>query len=152
VRPISGINLRDAGLPASAVISALGLQPHPEGGHYRELWRDVPAEGGRGAGTAIHYLLAAGESSHWHKVDAAEAWHWYAGGPLALRMAGPDGVVREVRLGPDFGAGEVTFALVPAGWWQAAAPLGEWVLVGCTVCPAFEFAGFQMAPKGWEPG
>jgi len=146
------MNLRDAAQPASAVVAALGLQPHPEGGWYRELWRDLPPGGGRGAGTAIHYLLAAGESSHWHKVDAAEAWHWYAGAALALRMAGPDGVVREVRLGPDFGAGETTFALVPTGWWQAAAPLGDWVLVGCTVCPAFEFSGFEMAPPGWEPG
>jgi predicted cupin superfamily sugar epimerase len=151
VRPIPGLNLRDTIQPASAVIAALGLHPHPEGGHYRELWRDVPAGGGRGAGTAIHYLLAAGESSHWHRVDAAEAWHWYAGAALALRMAGPDGLVQEVRLGPDLGAGEVTFALVPVGWWQAAAPLGDWVLVGCTVCPAFEFSGFEMAPQGWEP-
>ena len=145
------MNLRDPGLPAGAVIAALALQPHPEGGHYRELWRDAPAGGGRGAGTAIHYLLAAGERSHWHRVDAAEAWHWYAGSALELRVAAPGGAVQVLRLGPDLGAGESSFALVPAGHWQAAAPLGAWVLVGCTVCPAFEFAGFEMAPPGWEP-
>lgn len=138
--------MRDPGLPASAVIAALGLQPHPEGGHYRELWRDMPADGARGAGTAIHYLLAAGERSHWHRVDAAEAWHWYAGAALELRIG-----AETLRLGPDLGAGETTFALVPRGVWQAAAPLGAWVLVGCTVSPAFEFAGFEMAPPGWEP-
>ncbi len=145
------MNLRDQSLPASAVIAALALQPHPEGGHFRELWRDVPPGGGRGAGTAIHYLLAAGERSHWHKVDAAEAWHWYGGAALELQMAPPGEPARTVRLGPDLGAGEVSFALVPEGWWQAAAPLGAWVLVGCTVCPAFEFAGFEMAPPGWAP-
>ncbi len=141
------MNLRDQNLPASAVIAALALQPHPEGGHYRELWRDTPADGSRGAGTAIHYLLAAGERSHWHRVDVAEAWHWYAGAALELRIG-----AMTLRLGPDMGAGEVTFALVPKGVWQAAAPLGAWVLVGCTVSPAFAFAGFEMAPPGWEPG
>lgn len=144
------MNLRDPSLPASAVIAALALRPHPEGGHYRELWRDTPPDGGRGAGTAIHYLLAEGERSHWHRVDAAEAWHWYAGAALELRIAADDGV-RTLRLGPDLGAGEVTFALVPKGAWQAAAPLGAWVLAGCTVSPAFDFAGFELAPPGWAP-
>lgn len=134
------------------MIAALGLRPHPEGGHYREVWRDAPAGGGRGAGTAIHYLLAAGERSHWHRVDAAEGWHWYAGGPLDLAVS-PDGrAVQAHRLGPDLGAGEAPFALVPAGCWQAARPLGAWVLVGCTVSPAFDFGGFEMAPPGWAPG
>jgi hypothetical protein len=148
-----GIDLRDQSLPADAVVDALGLQPHPEGGHYREIWRDVPEGGGRGAGTAIHYLLASGERSHWHRVDAAELWHWHAGGPLLLRLSA-DGreAAREVRLGPDLGGGESLTGLVPAGWWQAAAPLGAWTLVGCTVSPAFLFSGFEMAPPGWEPG
>jgi predicted cupin superfamily sugar epimerase len=134
------------------VIAALDLRPHPEGGHYREVWRDRPAGGGRGAGTAILYLLAAGERSHWHRVDAAEGWHWHAGGPLALGLSAAGEAMRELRLGPDLGAGEQPFALVPAGWWQAAWPLGRWTLVGCTVSPAFEFAGFEMAPPGWAPG
>jgi predicted cupin superfamily sugar epimerase len=96
--------------------------------------------------------LAAGERSHWHRVDAAEAWHWYAGAALELLMSEDGRAVRRLRLGPDLGAGETTFALVPKGCWQAAAPLGAWVLLGCTVSPGFEFSGFEMAPKGWEPG
>lgn len=146
------MDLRDPSLPAAAVIAALGLAPHPEGGHYREIWRDVPAAGGRGAGTAIYFLLAAGEASHWHRVDAAEAWHWYAGAPLRLRLSA-DGVAEsERRLGPDLGAGEAPFAIVPAGQWQAAESLGGWTLAGCTVSPAFDFAGFTLAPPGWNPG
>ncbi|MES2712149.1 MAG: cupin domain-containing protein [Pseudomonadota bacterium] len=141
------MDLRDRSLPASGVIAALALRPHPEGGHYREVWRDVPAQGGRGAGTAIYYLLAAGERSHWHRVDAAEAWHWYAGAALELGIG-----TAMHRLGPDLGAGEQPFALVVAGEWQAARSLGAWTLVGCTVSPAFDFAGFEMAPPGWAPG
>lgn len=144
-------DLRDATLPAAAVVAALGLAPHPEGGHYREIWRDVPPGGGRGAGTAIYYLLEAGQRSHWHRVDAAECWHWYAGGPLALSLSA-DGAASEERLiGPDLSAGQQPFGLVPRGWWQAARPLAGWVLVGCTVSPAFDFAGFEMAPPGWAP-
>lgn len=146
------MNLRDPGLDPAAVIAALGLRPHPEGGHYREIWRDAAAAGERGAGTAIYYLLGPGERSHWHRVDAAEAWHWYAGAPLRLRLSAAGQGVEAHRLGPDLAAGEQPFALVPAGWWQAAAPEGGgWVLCGCTVSPAFDFAGFEMAPPGWEP-
>lgn len=145
------MDLRDPSLPADAVIQALRLQPHPEGGHYRELWRDTPPGGGRGAGTAILYLLAAGERSHWHRVDAAEAWHWHAGSALELRLSEDGSSARAELLGPDLGAGQLPFRLVPKGWWQAGRPLGAWVLVGCTVSPAFEFAGFEMAPPGWEP-
>ncbi|MDJ0386689.1 cupin domain-containing protein [Roseomonas sp. E05] len=144
-------DLRDPSLPAAAVIAALGLAPHPEGGHYREIWRDRPADGGRGAGTAIYFLLAAGERSHWHRVDAAEAWHWYAGASLRLSLAGDSGGRIEHRLGPDLGRGEAPFAVVPPGGWQAAESLGAWTLVGCTVSPAFDFAGFTLAPPGWEP-
>ena len=146
-----GPDLRDASLPAAAVIAALGLAPHPEGGHYRETWRDAPAGGGRGAGTAILFLLAAGERSHWHCVDAAEGWHWQGGAPLLLRVW-EGGAPASRRLGPDLGAGEGLFALVPAGAWQAAESLGAWSLVACTVSPAFLFEGFEMAPPGWEPG
>ncbi|NOG69841.1 cupin domain-containing protein [Roseicella sp. DB1501] len=154
--------MRDQSLDPARVIAALGLAPHPEGGHYRELWRDRPADGGRGAGTAIYYLLAAGERSHWHRVDAAEAWHWYAGAPLTLSLSLDGQRVETLSLGPDLGAGERPFALVPAGCWQAAAPDGArggsrgggwgWSLLGCTVSPAFDYAGFEMAPPGWRPG
>lgn len=146
------IDLRDPSVTAAQVIAALGLRPHPEGGHFREIWRDAPAGGARGAGTAIYFLLAAGEASHWHRVDAAEAWHWYAGAALSLSLS-PDGrATGEARLGPDLAGGEQPFAVVPAGCWQAAASLGRWTLVGCTVAPAFDFAGFEMAPPGWRPG
>jgi predicted cupin superfamily sugar epimerase len=145
------MDLRDPGLPAASVIAALGLQPHPEGGHYREVWRDAPPGGGRGAGTAILFLLAAEEFSHWHRVDAAEAWHFYAGSPLALTMS-PDGHdATAVHLGLDLGRHQTPFALVPAGHWQTAVSLGRWSLVGCTVSPAFDFAGFEMAPPDWRP-
>jgi predicted cupin superfamily sugar epimerase len=148
------MDLRDPALGAAAVIAALGLNPHREGGHYRELWRDVPPGGGRGAGTAITYLLDAHERSHWHRVDAAELWIWQGGGPLVLSLAETDaGPVREIRLGPEIGAGEVLIGVVPKGWWQAARPAGgRWALVCCTVSPAFDFAGFQLAAPGWEPG
>jgi len=140
------IDLRDQNLPAETVREALGLAPHPEGGHYRELWRDQPEGGERGAGTSILFLLAAGERSHWHRVDAAEIWLWQAGAPLQLGI-GTD----ELMLGPDAGAGQVLQAVVPAGAWQAARSLGGWSLVSCVVAPAFEFAGFEMAPPGWSP-
>jgi predicted cupin superfamily sugar epimerase len=136
------------------VIRALGLAPHPEGGHYREVWRDAPKAGGRGAGTAIHFLLDAGERSHWHRVDAAELWLWQGGGPLVLALS-PDGarVEREVALGPELGAGQALIGVVPKGWWQAARPAAaRWCLVSCTVSPAFDFAGFELAPPGWAPG
>ena len=144
------IDLRDPALDAAAVREALGLSPHPEGGHYREMWRDHPASGGRGAGTSILFLLAAGERSHWHRVDAAEIWLWQAGAPLLLGMnagAGQQGV----RLGPGLAGGEALQAVVPAHAWQDARSLGAWSLVSCVVAPAFEFSGFEMAPPGWSP-
>ena len=147
-------DLRDPALPAASVAAALGLLPHPEGGHYRETWRDAPPDGSpdgaRGVGTSILFLLAAGERSHWHRVDAAEAWHWHAGAPLRLRIA-DGGTIADHRLGPDLGAGEFPFGLVPPGAWQAAESLGAWTLVACTVSPAFRFEGFELAPPGWEP-
>jgi predicted cupin superfamily sugar epimerase len=140
-------------LPAEAVARLLGLLPHPEGGRYAETFRDVPPGGGRGALTAIYYLLRAGEVSAWHRVsDAVEIWHHYAGAPLELSVS-PDGrEVLTVLLGDDLPAGERPQAAVPAGAWQAARSLGEWTLAGCTVAPAFDFAGFELAPAGWRPG
>ena len=139
-------------MTADEVIAALGLQPHPEGGWFRESFRDHGAGGGRGASTAIFYLLKAGERSAWHRVkDASEVWHFYAGGPLELRIAPPDGPAETTVLGPDLMAGQTPQAVVPKGWWQAARPLGDYALVGCTVAPAFEFAAFELAPQGWSP-
>ncbi|MFG1461639.1 cupin domain-containing protein [Xanthobacter sp. DSM 24535] len=140
-----------AALSAAEVIAALGLQPHPEGGHFRETFRETAPDGGRGASTAIYFLLAAGERSHWHRVDASEVWHWHAGAPLTLSIASPGGPVRHLRLGANLGTGERPQGVVPPGHWQAAESLGAWTLVGCTVAPAFDFAGFELAPSGFTP-
>jgi predicted cupin superfamily sugar epimerase len=137
-------------LTPAAIIAALDLKPHPEGGHYRETFRDVVGPGGRAHATAIYYLLQAGEESRWHRVDAAEVWHWYAGEALELTIAREAGVER-VLLGPDFSAGERPQAVVPAHHWQSARPLGSFTLIGCTVAPGFEFAKFELAPEGWSP-
>ncbi|QQS14522.1 MAG: cupin domain-containing protein [Rhodospirillales bacterium] len=137
---------------ADDLIRRLGLRPHPEGGHYRETYRaPAPPGGTRGAVTAIHFLLRAGERSHWHRVDAVEIWHWYAGAALELSIAADGAAARASILGTDFAAGHVPQIAVPAHAWQAARSLGDWTLVGCTVSPAFEFAGFTLAPPGWEP-
>ncbi len=139
------------GISAQQAIEWLALEPHPEGGHYRETWRGAAPEGGRGAGTAIYYLLGAGERSHWHRVDAVEVWHYYAGDGLALSLRVAGGETQHLRLGTDLARGERPQAIVPKGAWQSATTLGDWTLVGCTVSPAFEFAGFELAPPGWSP-
>ena len=136
---------------ADEVIAVLGLEPHPEGGHFRETFRHRAGDGGRGHATAIYYLLKAGEFSPWHRVDADEIWHWYAGGPLALSISENGHDARAVHLGPELLMGQRPQAAVPAGAWQAAESLGAWTLVGCTVAPAFEFAGFERAPPDWRP-
>ncbi|WP_114356909.1 MULTISPECIES: cupin domain-containing protein [Rhodopseudomonas] len=138
-------------LSAAEVIARFGLQPHPEGGHYRETFRDPRCDaGGRSYSTAIHFLLRAGERSHWHRIDAVEVWHYYAGAALTLQIAADDGA-RVVMLGADLGAGQQPQAIVPPHAWQAASSTGDWTLVGCTVAPGFDFAGFELAPPGWEP-
>ncbi|HQS09643.1 MAG TPA: cupin domain-containing protein, partial [Xanthobacteraceae bacterium] len=134
-----------AALSAEEVIALLGLEPHPEGGHFRETFREIAGDGGRGASTAIYFLLRAGERSHWHRVDASEVWHWHAGAALMLSIAPPGGGVWHLRLGADLGAGERPQGVVPPSHWQAAESLGAWTLVGCTVAPAFDFAGFELA-------
>lgn len=144
-------DLRDQGLDPRVLIEALELVPHPEGGHFRETWRDRPPGGGRGAGTSILFLLMAGEVSHWHRVDAAEGWHWHAGAALDLSLSRDGRAVTALILGPDLGAAEQPFAMVPPGCWQGARSRGAWTLVGCTVSPAFDFAGFELAPPGWAP-
>ena len=138
-------------LPAEEVIRLLGLAPHPEGGFYRETFRAAAADGRRGASTAIYYLLRRGEVSAWHRVDADEVWHHYAGAPLELLLSADGRQRSDVHLGSDLAAGERPQAVVPAGVWQSARSLGDWTLVGCTVAPAFDFAGFEMAADGWEP-
>ncbi|HXW24230.1 MAG TPA: cupin domain-containing protein [Xanthobacteraceae bacterium] len=141
-----------ATLGAADVIRLLDLRPHPEGGHYRETFRDKRhGADGRAYSTAIYFLLAAGERSHWHRIDAVEVWHWHAGAALALQIAGSDGIAT-IRLGPDLAAGERPQAVVPAGAWQAGESLGAWTLLGCTVAPGFDFTGFELAPSGWAPG
>jgi hypothetical protein len=141
---------------AADIIRTLDLKPHPEGGHFRETFRDQRAlDGSRAASTAIYYLLTHDERSHWHRVDAAEVWHWYAGASLALEIACENAQenphVTRIVLGNDLAGGERPQAVVPARAWQAAQSLGDWSLVGCTVAPGFDFAGFEMAPQDWSP-
>ena len=138
---------------AADIIRLLDLKPHPEGGHFRETFRDIRVvDNARAASTAIYFLLARGERSHWHRIDAVEVWHYYAGAPLVLEMAAENEPVRRVKLGPDIAMGERPQGAVPADHWQAAESLGEWTLVGCTVAPGFEFGAFEIAPKDWQPG
>lgn len=135
------------------VIRTLDLKPHPEGGWYRQTHRIEPAPGERSPGTAIYYALGAGERSHWHHVDATEIWHWYAGDPLELSLAASDhhAPIAHV-LGPDIAVGQKPQIVVDPSHWQAARTLGAWTLVGCTVSPGFDFAGFVMAAPDWSPG
>jgi hypothetical protein len=139
---------------AAAIIERLGLMPHPEGGWYRQTWVAAAAPGARPSGTAILFLLRAGERSHWHRVDADEIWHFHVGAPLILsQTATAAGPATDLRLGSDVLAGEMPQAVVPAGWWQAARSTGDWTLVGCTVSPGFRFEGFDLAPPGFDiPG
>jgi len=134
---------------ADDIIRLLGLKPHPEGGWYSEVWRGD--ETPRAAGTSIYFLLKQGERSHWHRVDATEIWHHYSGAPLKLRISPSDkGPVQEHVLGPALLAGQRPQAIVPAKAWQSAETTGDWTLVGCTVAPGFEFAGFELAPPDFD--
>lgn len=138
-------------MDAAAIIAALGMQRHPEGGWYVETFRDAGG-GERGHSTAIYFLLGRGDRSHWHRViDAAEVWHFHAGAPLELNLWRDGEAVETLRLGIGITAGERPQAVVPAGRWQAARSTGDWTLVGCTVAPGFVFSSFELAPPGWEP-
>ena len=139
---------------ADRIIAELGLAPHPEGGWFRETYRASPGSDGRARGTAILFLLRAGEASHWHRVDADELWLWHAGSPLALHISGERGSsqIETCRLGGDVMRGYSPQRLVPANRWQAARADAGWALVSCIVVPGFEFAGFELAPPGWSPG
>jgi hypothetical protein len=140
------------GLTADEVVRRLDLKPHPEGGFYRETFRD-PRTGpeGRAASTAIYFLLGTGDVSEWHRVDAAEVWHFHAGAPLVITVSENGHDAASHHLGPNLAAGQRPQFVVPAGWWQTATSLGAWTLVGCTVAPGFDFAGFELAPPGWRP-
>jgi len=133
---------------ALELIEELELEPHPEGGWYRETWRDGSEP--RARGTAIYFLLEADQASHWHKVDATEIWHHYAGGPLALDVY-QDGTTWQEILSGEIEGDVRPQVVIPAHAWQRATPKEGWVLVGCTVSPGFEFSGFELAPKGWAP-
>jgi len=136
---------------AMQIIKKLGMDRHPEGGWYVQTFKDE-VDGARAHSTAIYYLLEAGDKSHWHRVDAAEVWHFYAGAPLELSLS-PDGAWTEILiLGPDVLGGELPQIVVPKSHWQSAESSGDWTLVGCTVAPGFEFSGFDLAPEGWRPG
>ncbi|HML93125.1 cupin domain-containing protein [Methyloceanibacter sp.] len=136
---------------AEEIIAHLALEQHPEGGWYRETFRDTEGHAGRPHSTAILFLLAEGDVSHWHRVDAVETWHWYGGAPLLLTIAVGGGATGDFKLGPDLFAGEHPQAVVPAHAWQSARSLGAWTLTGCTVAPGFRFEGFELAPPGWTP-
>jgi len=133
---------------ADRLIALLELKPHPEGGHFRETFRDTSSSGpeGRSPSTAIYFLLKAGEASRWHRVDAAEVWHFYRGAPLELRIGKQSYV-----LGPNVDEAQAPQIIVPTDAWQSARSLGDYTLVGCTVAPGFDFAHFEMAPDGFEP-
>ncbi len=140
-------------IKADEIIAILELAPHPEGGFFRETFRDPLAlgEDGRAASTAIYFLLKGGEISHWHRVDAAEIWHWYAGAPLELGITADGGEPQIIKLGADLVAGQRPQAVVPAGYWQQARSLGDYTLVGCTVAPGFLFEAFELAEPDFEP-
>jgi uncharacterized protein len=141
--------MKTAMTDADRIIARLNLAPHPEGGWYRQTW--VADNAGRPYGTAIYFLLAAGGASHWHKVDAVEIWLFHAGAPLILSVSATDaGPAHEVTLGPDVLAGHQPQAIVPAHHWQAARTTGDFSLVSCTVSPGFDFAGFTLAPAGFD--
>lgn len=124
----------------------LGMEPHPEGGWYKETWRSEVTftpegyDGPRASATAIYFLLAPGEESRLHRVRSAEIWLWHSGGPLTLQYD-----EETVTLGSDVGAGERPQVVVPAGAWQAARPARDQpVLVSCIVSPGFDFADFTL--------
>jgi uncharacterized protein len=149
---VSGTREPMPALSAADIVRLLDLRPHPEGGNFRQTFQDSRRIDDRAVSTAIYFLLARGERSHWHRVDATEIWHYYAGAALVLELATATGAVERLTLGPDLAAGERPQAAVPAHIWQAAQSTGEWTLVGCTVAPGFEFAGFELAPADWAPG
>lgn len=137
---------------ARAIIERLGLERHPEGGWYRETWRPPAADGARAGGSCIYFLLEGGTRSHWHRVDADELWLWHAGSPVEVLIAGESNEITSIRLGGDVLRGYSPHGVAPANRWQSTEAREGWALVSCVVVPAFEFAGFELAAPGWEPG
>lgn len=138
-------------MTADEIIAHLGLEPHPEGGHYRQTWVAAAPGNDRPSGTCIYFLLKAGERSHWHRVDATEIWHHYSGAPVVLSLAATEsGPAEEHFLGPDLAGGQFPQVIVPEDHWQAARTTGDWSLVGCTVSPGFRFDGFTLAPEDFD--
>jgi len=136
-------------MTADDIIQKLDLAPHPEGGWYRQTW--IAEDGSRPSGTCIYFLLQEGERSHWHRVDATEIWHFYAGAPLLLRVAETEaGPAAQRLLGPDLGTGQLPQVIVPKDAWQSAESTSGWTLVGCTVSPGFTFDGFELAAPGFD--
>ncbi len=136
-------------MTADDIITQLDLAPHPEGGYYRQTW--VATNPGRPSGTCIYFLLKAGQSSHWHTVDATEIWLYHAGAPLILSMAASDqGPAIDHVLGPDLSTGQNPQLIVPAHHWQAARTTGDYTLVSCTVSPGFQFDTFVLADPGFD--
>ena len=136
---------------AAAIIQKLNLEPHPEGGYFRETFRDDTKQSGRAASTAIFFLLQKDEVSHWHRIDCPEVWHFYAGSPLRLTLADANGRETAHLLGPDVLNQQSPQVIVPTGHWQSAISLGDWTLVGCTVAPGFEFDGFELLDAHQHP-
>jgi uncharacterized protein len=137
-------------LTAKDVIATLRMERHPEGGWYVETFQDEGDEEGRPHSSAIYYLLEAGDVSHWHRVDAVEIWHFYAGAALHLRVSDGEHVT-EHRLGSQIAKGDRPQVVVPRHAWQFAESTGAWTLVGCTVAPGFRFSGFELAAPDWAP-
>jgi predicted cupin superfamily sugar epimerase len=141
-------------MTAADIIRLLELKPHPEGGYYRETFRDSRTidASGRAASTAIYFVLQRDEVSRWHTVDAVETWHYHAGAPLELTIKDGAKPREKFILGTDFAVGQRPQRIVPFMAWQMARSLGDWTLVGCTVAPGFTFEGFTLAEPGFEPG
>ena len=142
-------------LTALETVEALGMEPHPEGGYFKEIFRADPLEGsadGRGAMTSIYYMPPEDRPSRWRVIDADEVWSFHAGAPLTLSVSRNGISIENFRLGTDFAAGEKPQAIVPKGAWARAESHGGWTLVGGTVAPAFLYEGFRMAPEDWMPG
>jgi predicted cupin superfamily sugar epimerase len=131
------------------LISSLELQPHPEGGYYKETYRSAANIGDRSLSTAIYFLLPAGQRSHLHRIKSDELWHYHLGGPLIVTQISPAGKVEEIRIGPDVEAGQKLQHAVPAGYWFGSRPADgtEFTVVGCTVAPGFDFADFEMGKR-----
>lgn len=138
-------------MTAQEIVALLGLEPHPEGGYYKQTFAD-DASGARPYSTAIYYLLEGGQAGRLHRVDSAEVWHHYAGAPLRLTISADGVTTSEQILGPDLAGGQRPQVVIPRGEWQSAESLGDWTLVGCTVAPGFQFEHFEMAEESWKPG